>query len=463
VARGPDIPEAFELLRFTAAAAGLDAVLLELEGRWPGGAPAPGRARLIVETERGPREVAPAADREDEGVWRATFAAPFEAIAARLAVAARGLVVDLPEPDSDDDTTERLARLAREGNGLRRRLDRAEAAAATALAVAAERDDLATERDALRGDLEAAGTVVQEHEAELARLRQESADAVEREAADRRRLEEEWASQREQLRQELAAATAEADDQRAQAADREVGLRGALADAAAAREEELADARAAAHDALAEARAEAQDDLDRLREELDLAQAERDALQAELDRGAGDGDDVGGPPGGGAAQSSSGDVALRRERDGLRASLDATRGELVAEREHLTALRADYARLREQLDAVRADPQPAGGGEQPPPEDDEPTRVAAPMWRMGRGEERTQSRPPEGASGGDAGHARDDDDTFETEPITPRGRPPGAPRDVVGPAPSAELARYLAVGVLALALIVVLLLVAGLR
>jgi hypothetical protein len=260
----------------------------------------------------------------------------------------------------------------------------------------------------------------------------------------------------------------------------EGGLRDSLADAEVAAEEELAEVRAAAREDLAGAHVE----LDRLREELDRVQAEREALRAELDSRRGDGGrgELGALQlglGAGAAEAlqradsddaGAGDDPLRRERDGLRAALDATRGELVAEREHLTSLRADYARLREQLDEVRSYAHAAagreargGGGDEardPATGDDEPTRIAAPLWRMGGDDDPAEARSPEAPSGGDA---HDDDDTFETEPIKPRGRPPGAPRGAVGPAPSDEVARWLAVGVLAVALLIVVLVIAGTR
>ncbi|HSD80210.1 MAG TPA: hypothetical protein VLB47_06095, partial [Solirubrobacteraceae bacterium] len=137
MARGADIPDAFELLRFAAVAAGAGAVLLELEGRWPAGGPGRGRARLLVETARGPGELPAVADGEEGGVWRASFAAPAEAVAGPLAVAAGALVVELPAPDPGDDATDRLARVARDANRLRRRLEQAEAAAATAVGAAA--------------------------------------------------------------------------------------------------------------------------------------------------------------------------------------------------------------------------------------------------------------------------------------------------------------------------------------
>lgn len=438
--RGEDTVEAFELLRFAAVAAGFDAVLLELEGRWPGGAPAPGRARLTVETRHGPHDLAPASDREDDGVWRGTFAVPFEAVAGPLAVSAHGLVVELPAPDAVDETIDRLALLAREGNRLRRRLERAEATAATALAVAAERDRVIAQRDALQRDLDTAT-------AEVVRLRQE-VDAADRRAADERAvLEGQWGHELERRQHELAAATAAAEQERAQAAQREAALQREL-------------------DATAQELQRLREEAERVQGERDALQADRDALQAELEA-----DD----------ESETEADALRRERDGLRAALDATRGELAGEREHLTALRADYARLREQLEQVRAqlrDAEPddgeiddtdadeveAGADGAPRAEDEAPTRVGARLWND-RGGERADAPTQRSARASSPSRIRgqDDEDTFETQPITPPERSAGATRLGEPPATSGELARYIAVAVLALALVIVVLLVAGLR
>jgi hypothetical protein len=476
VARGTDTPDVFELLRFSAVAAGTDALLLELEGRWSGDTPARGRARLLVEGARGPFELAPVAGGEEAGAWRASFALPADAIGAPLAIAAHGLVVDLPAPDPTDDATERLARVAREANAVRRRLERAEGIAATAVALAAERDRVTAEReqaiaerDALRAELEAAAQGSQRLQAAHAQREAELQAERDRVRAD---AEEREAALRTEHEQQLAAAAALVEQARAQAAEREAALGAELEEARRAAEAELQRERAAAREALDEAREEhaaaaaaAARALERERAgalerqaalsgELEVARsaaADRDALREELDRAhAAEGD--GGEDG--AALES-----VRRERDGLRAALDATRGELAAEREHLTTLRADYARLERELEE-------AGHG-------DPPTRPEPVLWRDGGDDETTRvaprQEPPLAGSAGEPGDeptqspaaVEDDPETFETDPIVPRTRAPGAPRQPVGPAPSAHVARMIAVGVLAVALLIVLLLVVG--
>src|SRR4051794_33856244 len=146
MARGPTTAPAFELLRFAVVAEGADAVLLEVEGRWRPGPPPPGRARLLSDAAGVPARGLPPASEAVEGErWRATFAAAPAVVAGALGLAGLGVVVDLPAPDPSDPEEVRLARLARQGNALRRRLDVAEARAA-------EADRLLAEVAALRAD-----------------------------------------------------------------------------------------------------------------------------------------------------------------------------------------------------------------------------------------------------------------------------------------------------------------------
>src|SRR4051794_23249406 len=178
MARGPVTAPAFELLRFAVVAEGADAALLELEGRWRPAPPPAGRARLLSDAEGLPARGLPPASEAVEGEhWRASFAASPAVVAGALGVAARGVVVDLPAPDPPDPEEERLARLARQGNALRRRLDMAEARAD-------EADRLAAEVAALRADLAATGDEA-EWRAGVAQAQAEShAAEVERHAAE---------------------------------------------------------------------------------------------------------------------------------------------------------------------------------------------------------------------------------------------------------------------------------------
>src|SRR3954451_8938771 len=149
MARPADTVPAFELHRFAVAAEGADTVLLELDVRWPEGVPAAGRSRLLAGDEDQQVRIAPAAESVHARTWRATFAVPVAYASGPLAIVAAGYVVELPAPDPPGPEAERVARLAREGNALRRRLDVAEEAASHA-------ESLTQDRDALRGELEEA-------------------------------------------------------------------------------------------------------------------------------------------------------------------------------------------------------------------------------------------------------------------------------------------------------------------
>ena len=103
MARGPTTAPGFELLRFAVVAEGADAALLELEGLWRPAPPPAGRARLLSDAEGAPARGLPPASEAVEGKhWRATFAASPAVVAGALAVAGRGVVVDLPAPDPPD-------------------------------------------------------------------------------------------------------------------------------------------------------------------------------------------------------------------------------------------------------------------------------------------------------------------------------------------------------------------------
>ena len=220
-------PLRFEVLRFSATPASAEVALLELEGRFR--APARrrlGAPRLLAEEGTVRMEVGAAeggdATAEPDGVrWRASFAVPLRLLDSgsfALAVG-RELLVDLPDPDSDElgnGSSDLHVRLAREANGLRQRADEARETAAAALARAdsersareraeAElrgarhaREELATRLAQFETELAGRDAAVEalrrEHEAELERREQafgarsdERVAAAEAEAADLRR------------------------------------------------------------------------------------------------------------------------------------------------------------------------------------------------------------------------------------------------------------------------------------
>ena len=218
----------FEVLAFRALPVTAAVVVLELEGRFNDRAPVRlGRPALLVEAGRERFELLPTAGADAAagpgGVpWRASFAVSAAALAgASFALeVGRDLLVDLPAPDlgtGDRDEGERLARLARDANDLRRRLDEAalrvseaEAAAETArleAAAAAERAaaaKAAAEEEAARS-VEA---VRAQSDLLLAQAREEAEAAL---AAERERHEREVAAVREQANHSLATAEEEAE------------------------------------------------------------------------------------------------------------------------------------------------------------------------------------------------------------------------------------------------------------
>lgn len=175
----------FELLAFTAAPVAGGLIVVKLEGRFT---PENGRFTrhpvLVVEfnDDRPRLELAPVRARRDDGRWRGVYAIPAEAMpGARLALGVRGTLLDLPAPDEPDDT-DRLSVLAREANNLRRALEAAEAAAATARA---EADAIAAEQGpavlaARDGALAESADRISTLEAELAEARARAEAAEQR-------------------------------------------------------------------------------------------------------------------------------------------------------------------------------------------------------------------------------------------------------------------------------------------
>ncbi|HWV87392.1 MAG TPA: hypothetical protein VNZ62_18220 [Capillimicrobium sp.] len=236
----------FEVLAFRAMPVTRGVAVLELEGRFTDRAPRHlGVPCLLV--ERGERRLrcppvpGPDAAAGPGGVpWRASFAIPASLVdgAGFALEVGRDLLVELPEPDlgPPEDQGERLARLAREANELRRRLDeaiaRAAAAEAEAGAARAEVDRRLVEAGQEAAEaLEKARAETEAVRAEAARqleaTREQSDHLLEQAraegrlalAAERERREREVAAIREQS--DRALATAREDHARAIAALRE--------------------------------------------------------------------------------------------------------------------------------------------------------------------------------------------------------------------------------------------------
>jgi hypothetical protein len=200
----------FEVLRFAGQPASAESALVELEGRFPAGPPRR-PPRLVVEGAPEPIECPPAvASSHGDGTWRATFAVPLELLeSGAYALAADGVLVDLPRPDVEavDGDADRLVRVAREANDLRRRLDAAPEGRAEAEARAeraeAELGVERTERAAAEQARDAEAATVAELRAELEaeRERLSSTEAALREElqADRERTDAEIQGLREQL------------------------------------------------------------------------------------------------------------------------------------------------------------------------------------------------------------------------------------------------------------------------
>jgi hypothetical protein len=170
----------FEVVRFQFAPAGNEVAVIELEGR-PADPQALGtRVQLLLENPVERLELRPIVepDGAEDGVLRATFAAPLE-LAADLATAyalstGRGPLLELPVPDGVGDTGLEV-RLARTVNALRGELSDARRRLGSIVGtvrgeVAAEREGASTAR--VEAD-EAAQAAAAEHE----RLEGELADA----------------------------------------------------------------------------------------------------------------------------------------------------------------------------------------------------------------------------------------------------------------------------------------------
>ena len=203
----------FELLRFAGQPASAESALVELEGRFPAGPPRR-PPRLVLEPAHPggePVECAPAvASALGDGTWRATVAVPLELRdSGGCARAADGVLVDLPRPDVEavDGDADRLVRVAREANELRRRLDvaregRAEAEARAERAEAelgVERTERAAAEQARDAEAATVAELRAELEAERERLSSTEAALREELQSDRERSEAELADLRRRL------------------------------------------------------------------------------------------------------------------------------------------------------------------------------------------------------------------------------------------------------------------------
>lgn len=277
MASGPRVSTTttFEVLAFRALPATGAVAVLELEGRFAASSPRElGRPSLLLEgggtggTQLACAPVAgPDAAAGPGGVpWRAAFAVPLTLLedAAFALEVGRDLLVELPEPDrSGGDDIDRLARLAREGNELRRALDAAEDRARRA-AESRRRvdDDLA--------DLRAEATAI-------AAERDEAISAAEAAAAERDAA--------------LAAAAARDEARVGAATEHEQALAAAateheqaLAAAATEHEQALAAAATEREQALAAAAIEREQALAAERSAREAAERERDEARAEAER-----------------------------------------------------------------------------------------------------------------------------------------------------------------------------------
>lgn len=243
----------FEVLRFRAAPAGDDVALVELTGRF-GGVPDDRPARLLVEAPHRRLELRAAASRQDGDTWRATFAVPLDlADEASYALAMRGMVLDLPEPDVTED---RVAQLARELNRMRRAVEAAEqraaAVAAAAEQAAAEQVRAVEQRaeaalaearqradarvSAAEGEANAARSSLAQAERRRAEADERLADARRDTAAVRSELEQE----REAGRAAVQALQVALEAARDETADLRRALKQARAEVEAARREQAA-------------------------------------------------------------------------------------------------------------------------------------------------------------------------------------------------------------------------------
>jgi hypothetical protein len=240
----------FELLGFSAAPVPGGLVVVELEGRFTTTAGRFARQPvLVVEAaqDRPRLELAPVRTALDDGRWRAVYAIPAESYnTARFALGLRGTLLDLPAPDEPPDG-DRLVALAREANTLRRQLEAAEAAAASARAeVSASAAELGAAVIAARDEARAESSARLAESAErIAALEHDVAEAHRRSAEDaaelrtahesaladlNRRHDQALADAEARADERVRAATADADA-RAQAAEEGIAvLRAELAE-----------------------------------------------------------------------------------------------------------------------------------------------------------------------------------------------------------------------------------------
>ena len=258
----------FELLRFGGSAVSAELAVVELEGRFAGQRGRFARPPLlVVEQDDAPRvELAPVrSTAQDEG-WRGTYAVPLRALdGGRFALGARGTLLELPAPDWVDHG-DRLAAVARDANGLRRRVEALE-------------DDVV----AARADAEAARAALAQAVADAEQaVRAETAqriDDLEREVVEAHKIAASDAAQAgkeaETTRRTAVQQTAAEHDVRVRAAER-------LADEAEARAQ-LAEERARAADQRAEeADRRAEERVEEAEERTRVEAAGAEVLRADL-------------------------------------------------------------------------------------------------------------------------------------------------------------------------------------
>ncbi len=481
----------FELLRLVALPAGADVAVIELEGRLrpaaqrSGTTPRALKPRLLLEDEAGRMDI-PAATHELEGrVLRAAFAVPTARLAgAELAVGVRDVLFDLPAPDTIPGAEREIA-LAREANALRRELAaaRAEVAeaeeareaalaearregeerlAAAEVLIARERDEAATREAALTEQLEAEGREAAAREEELRR----EADA--REEAARVEGASAHAAARHEFDARVAALQAELEAARREADAREEHVR---QEALAQMEQLRADADARLEQARAGQAA------------AERGAAERGAAEPATDPGVPGGRAVaeGGPGGQPAAAAQARADQATVELGAVPAPRDVDRGPAGP----AAAADPDPPTIRPSTAAGRAEPPRGRGGAGGRAEDavwQEPAGA-----RAGGLFDEPYDPHPGPATGGAAGGGSvlvdpddlDDDATAPQplrrvrrtgEPVPPRGQPatqarPRGPAASRGEEPAvgeASVLRYIALGFVVLALLLVILAIAAL-